>query len=168
MNIGLRVDYAVRALSYLAGQGSGSRVSREELGREQGVPANALSKIMRLLAEAGLVSSAPGPGGGFCLARPATSMTLKEVFEAVEGPMSLIDCLADKDRYCRYHPACCQASVWRNAQNLLENYLHRVILADIADSKGLASAVRDLKQKRGGRRASVAGAGRRKEKGAYP
>lgn len=147
MNVGLRVDYAVRALAYLAGREPGARVSRRALGTAQGIPTNALSKIMRLLVEAGLVSSAPGPGGGFRLARPAASMTLKEVFEAVEGPLALIDCLAERERYCRYHPACCQASVWRNAQNVLENYLHRVIIADIADPEGLVSRVGRLKQK---------------------
>ena len=47
MNVGRRVDYAVRALSYLAGQPEGKIVSRADIEKNQDIPSFYLSKIMK-------------------------------------------------------------------------------------------------------------------------
>ncbi len=52
-----------------------------------------LSKVLRRLAQAGLVSGTRGPGGGFRLSRRADRITLLEVYEAVEGPLERAECL---------------------------------------------------------------------------
>jgi Rrf2 family protein len=54
-----------------------------------------LSKVLQRLANLGLVRSSRGPGGGFTLSRPADQITLLEVYEAVEGPLTPSDCLLD-------------------------------------------------------------------------
>ena len=54
-----------------------------------------LSKVLQRLAHLGLVRSSRGPGGGFTLNRPADQITLLEVYEAVEGPLTSSDCLLD-------------------------------------------------------------------------
>jgi len=63
MNVGRRVDYAVRALSYLAGQPEGKIVSRAEIERSQDIPTFYLSKIMKDLVAGGLVRSHIGSKG---------------------------------------------------------------------------------------------------------
>jgi hypothetical protein len=55
MNIGKRVDYALRALSYLAAQAPGYTVSRREIQTKQDIPAHFLSKIMKRLESGGFV-----------------------------------------------------------------------------------------------------------------
>ena len=52
-----------------------------------------LSKVLGRLARAGIVTSTRGPAGGFALGRPAGRITLLEVYEAIEGPLSAPDCL---------------------------------------------------------------------------
>ncbi|TMA50831.1 MAG: Rrf2 family transcriptional regulator, partial [Deltaproteobacteria bacterium] len=79
MNIGRRVDYAIRALSYLAAQPPDKAVSRREIQSKQDVPAHFLSKIMKQLASGGLVHSYMGAHGGFALKKPAPEISLKEV-----------------------------------------------------------------------------------------
>lgn len=69
MNLGRRVDYAVRALAYLASQVPGKVVSRAELETKQDIPSHYLSKILKDLVSAGLVGSQQGCRGGFSLAR---------------------------------------------------------------------------------------------------
>ncbi|NIM18814.1 MAG: Rrf2 family transcriptional regulator, partial [Candidatus Latescibacteria bacterium] len=71
MNVGRRVDYAVRALAYLAGQPVGKIVSRADIEKHQNIPAYYLSKIMKDLVAGGLVRSHIGSKGGFTLARSA-------------------------------------------------------------------------------------------------
>lgn len=64
-------DGEVRALSRIA--------------ESQQLPASFLAKIFQKLARQGLLSAARGPGSGYALARPATSITIREILEIVEG-----------------------------------------------------------------------------------
>jgi len=74
MNIGRRVDYAIRALSYLAAQPTDMIVSRREIQTKQDIPAHFLSKIMKRLASGGLVKSYMGTRGGFALKKAAAEI----------------------------------------------------------------------------------------------
>jgi Rrf2 family protein len=136
MHVGRRVDYAVRALSYLAAQPQGRIVSRTEIERKQDIPSSFLSKIMKDLVAAGLVQSHVGCQGGFSLARPANTINIKQVYESVEGPLVLMQCL-ERDEFCPYDSVCTQISIWDRAQNLVAGYLSQVSIGDIADQKGL-------------------------------
>jgi Rrf2 family protein len=93
MNVGRRVDYAVRALSFLAGQPSGTIVSRADIEKSQDVPSFYLSKIMKDLVAGGLVQSHIGSKGGFTLAKKAAAITIKDIYETVERPLVLMECL---------------------------------------------------------------------------
>ena len=98
MNVGRRVDYAVRALSFLAGQPAGKIVSRADIEKSQDIPSFYLSKIMKDLVAGGLVQSHIGSKGGFSLAKLATSISIKDVYETVERPLVLMDCLQKGSR----------------------------------------------------------------------
>ncbi len=137
MNVGRRVDYAVRALSYLAAQASVRVVGSKEIAEKQDIPLHYLSKIMKDLVGAGLVKSHVGCKGGFSLARPANMITLKQVYEAVEKPLLLMECLDKRELYCRYESVCTQISVWEKAQSLLANFLAGISIGSIADERGL-------------------------------
>jgi Rrf2 family protein len=137
MNVGRRVDYAVRALSYLAAQVSAGVIGSREITEKQDIPSHYLSKIMKDLVGAGLVKSHVGCKGGFSLARPANMITLKQVYEAVEKPLLLMECLDKRELYCRYDSVCTQISVWERAQSLLANFLAGISIGSIADEGGL-------------------------------
>ena len=137
MNVGRRVDYALRALSYLAAQPAGHTVSLRKIQAQQDVPGHFLSKIMRRLVRAGLVCSHPGARGGFTLARPATEVSVKEVYECLEGPLLLMECVDGGEEACRYYPVCGQAAVWREAQEILSSYLATVSIGALSDACGL-------------------------------
>lgn len=137
MNIGKRVDYAVRALSYLAAQPHGTVVSRREIQRKQDIPSHFLSKIMKQLAGGNLVESHMGARGGFSLKKPAAHINLKEVYECLEGPLLLMECLEEGEQACQYCEVCNQISVWGEAQRRLAEYLASVSLGQIAHKAGL-------------------------------
>jgi Rrf2 family protein len=137
MNVGRRVDYAVRALSYLAGQPAGKIVSRSEIEQSQGIPSFYLSKIMKDLVSGGLVSSHVGSKGGFTLAKPPPEISIKAVYECVERPLVLMECLEQGASYCSFCSVCLQKSVWEQAQQVLADFLAGVFISDIADSHGL-------------------------------
>ena len=137
MNVGRRVDYAVRALAFLAGQPEGKIVSRAEIEKSQDIPSFYLSKIMKDLVAGGLVQSHIGSKGGFTLARLASNISIKDVYETVERPLVLMDCLQRGVEYCSYCSVCTQKSIWEEAQNVLAGFLEKISISDIADRHGL-------------------------------
>jgi Rrf2 family protein len=137
MNVGRRVDYAVRALAFLAGQPGGKIVSRAEIEKSQDIPSFYLSKIMKDLVAGGLVQSHIGSKGGFTLAKLATGIGIKDVYETVERPLVLMDCLQRGVEYCSYCSVCTQKSIWEEAQKVLAGFLEKISISDIADRHGL-------------------------------
>jgi Rrf2 family protein len=137
MNVGRRVDYAVRALSYLAGQPAGTVVSRSDIEQSQGIPPFYLSKIMKDLVTGGLVVSHVGSKGGFTLAKAPPQISIKDVYECVERPLVLMECLEQGASYCSFCSVCLQKSVWEQAREVLANFLGGVFISDIADRQGL-------------------------------
>jgi Rrf2 family protein len=131
------VDYAVRALAYLAGQPPGKIVSRADIEKRQDIPSFYLSKIMKDLVAGGLVSSHIGSKGGFALAKSASAISIKDVYESVERPLVLMECLDKGAQYCSYCAVCSQRSIWDEAQQVLAEFLARRSIADIADEHGL-------------------------------
>ena len=150
MNVGRRVDYAVRALSYLAGQPSGKVISRVEIEQKQAIPSYFLSKIMKDLVAGGLVYSHIGSKGGFTLARPAVGISIKEVYESVERPIVLMECLEKGEDYCSYCGVCTQRSIWDRAQSLVADYLGGISIGDISDPCGLTGKLAGLQRRSSG------------------
>jgi Rrf2 family transcriptional regulator, cysteine metabolism repressor len=148
MNVGRRVEYALRALCYVAGQPAGRVVPRGEIESHQAVPAHFLSKILRALVEAGILTSAPGVHGGFRLTRPPVEITFRDVFEAIEGHLSLTECVRRGDDSCGFMAVCTQRGIWLGAQQALLDYLQRVSIAEIADTRGLVHRAKQVRQSR--------------------
>ena len=137
MNVGRRVDYAVRALSYLAGQPSDKIVSRADIEKSQDIPSFYLSKIMKDLVAGGLVQSHIGSKGGFTLAKAPHAISIKNVYETVERRLVLMECLEKGADYCSYCSVCSQKSIWEEAQAMLATFLAGVSIGEIADRRGL-------------------------------
>lgn len=71
----------------------GKRMSAKDIAALLQVSEAHLSKVMQRLGRQGLVYSARGPKGGFTLAKAGDEIMLREVFEAIEGPLLLTECL---------------------------------------------------------------------------
>lgn len=85
-------NLAIHALAVMAASHDPLTRTREIAARLKASLAH-LAKVMATLERAGLVAGTRGPAGGYRLARPASRVSLKEVYEAVEGPISARSCL---------------------------------------------------------------------------
>jgi Rrf2 family iron-sulfur cluster assembly transcriptional regulator len=83
----LQVQYAICGVFDLAYNGHGEPVQIRVISERQAIPARYLEQIFGRLRRSEIVASKRGPGGGYTLARAAASITLREVVEAVEGPL---------------------------------------------------------------------------------
>ena len=87
MRLSLQVHYAICGIFDLAYNGQGTLVQVRVIGERQGIPTRYLEQIFQRLRKAELIIGKRGPGGGYTLARPPARITLREVVEAVEGPL---------------------------------------------------------------------------------
>ena len=102
-------DYAVVLMTAAARRSAGERLSATELAAETGVPLPTAQKLMGLLANAGLLASVRGAGGGFSLNREIDAISLADIVEAVEGPFAMTVCSEGRtdcalDAHCRVKP----------------------------------------------------------------
>lgn len=77
------VEYALRAVVFLASQAPASRTTGQISVATQ-VPAPYLAKVLQGLVKAGVLRTQRGVGGGVSLARPAEELTILEVVNAVD------------------------------------------------------------------------------------
>ncbi|MGH9171229.1 MAG: RrF2 family transcriptional regulator [Acidimicrobiales bacterium] len=129
MHISARVEYALRALCTLAARGA-EPLTAEELATAQGLPVRFLRAILNELRRVGIVTSQRGNEGGYHLARPATEITVGEVFRRLEGPLAEV-------RGVRPEAASYEAaaehlqSVWVAVRSCLRSVLDEVSLDQV-------------------------------------
>jgi len=134
MELTRKGEYAIRGIIYLAKQPVGKVILVSEVAEATGVSQTFLAKIFQNFAKLGLVNSFRGTGGGFLLGRPAAKITLRQVVEAVEGPIIPNRCLSG-DGNCSREAECMVHPVWRKVQGEVGAILDSVTLEDLAKEK---------------------------------
>ncbi|MER7730944.1 Rrf2 family transcriptional regulator [Streptomyces erythrochromogenes] len=86
------VEWALHSCVNLAWSGPDRAVPAARLAAWHDLPAAYLNKQLQALARAGILTSSPGPRGGFRLARPLAAVSLMDVVAAVEGPEKAFRC----------------------------------------------------------------------------
>lgn len=89
-------DYALRVVLYLYKYGQGKRVEAKVISQSENVPQRFLLKLLRKLAVVGIVKSYMGYGGGYAVEKPPEEISVREVIEAIEGPIRVNRCLEDE------------------------------------------------------------------------
>ncbi len=124
-------EYGIRGVLYLAQQNDGKVSMLSAIAKTQDVPPRFLAKIFQALAKAGVVKSHRGAKGGFSLARPANEITIRDVIEAVEGPVLLNVCLTGPGE-CTRDEICPMHAVWSDAQEKMMSVLASSNFAELA------------------------------------
>lgn len=93
LNISEAYSLALHAMAMIASNGQTASVTAHGIASKLGVSETHLSKVLQRLTRAGLLRSSRGPGGGFSLNRQASEITLLDIYESVEGPLRLDNCL---------------------------------------------------------------------------
>jgi Rrf2 family protein len=130
---------------YLAKLPLSAVVLVSEIAQAEGLPESYLAKIFQDLAKKGIIHSHRGAKGGFSLARPAGEINLREMIEAIEGPVALCRCLAPWQD-CERKEHCAMFPVMARIQQELLEALSRTTLQELAERDGAAVCELDALQ----------------------
>jgi Rrf2 family transcriptional regulator, cysteine metabolism repressor len=131
MRISQKLEYACRALAQLAKCRDAQSLTRlEDLAQREAVSGNFLVQILNDLRRGGLIDSRRGKAGGYLLARPADTITLRQIVEAVDP--SLLQCTVTADG----ESGQAVRSAWSEVTLAVQATLDRITLDSLANSQG--------------------------------
>lgn len=143
MQLTRAADYAVRVMVYLAALPENQRVLLPALAQATSTPESFLSKVLQSLCRAGLVVSRRGQAGGFELVERGRKASMREVIEAIDGPILLNLCLMS-GHSCQRKSWCPAHSVWSKAQAAMLEVLSTTLIADMATETPVLETVNIL------------------------
>lgn len=126
-----QVDYGTVLLTFFAREPEGAMLSARDLAQRSRLPLPTVTKILKLLARAGVLLSHRGVKGGYSLARHPQEISIEQIVTALEGPIALTQCGENA-------PGCEQAAVcpirpgWQRIDLAVRGALTEVSLADLA------------------------------------
>jgi Rrf2 family protein len=131
MYLSRTAEYALRTMACLARTAGSHNVRAKDLAPIAGVPLPFLSKVLRSLTAAGLLTSQKGHGGGFALTKNPDAIRFVDVLRAVDFDPAADQCLfgwdeCDSANPCPLHP------VWADLKEAIEDWARTRTLADVA------------------------------------
>jgi FeS assembly SUF system regulator len=123
-------DYAVVVLSRLEAEGGVQ--TAPGLAGGTGIAEPTVAKVLKMLAQAGLVEGLRGARGGYRLLRPLAAVPLSEVIVAVDGPIALTACVDGGFGLCEAENVCPVRGRWDPVNAAIREALSSITVSDIA------------------------------------
>lgn len=123
-------DYAIMLLGHLGSEGEGATRTARELAAASHLSAPTVSKLLKALSHAGLLTSHRGARGGYSLAQRPAQIPVTRVISAIEGPLALTAC-DQPDGRCDLQPYCPVTGSWQAIGGAVRSALDRLTLADL-------------------------------------
>ncbi len=123
------IDYATVVMTCLVGTGDGVQ-SAQVLAERARLEVPTVSKLLKQLAQAGLVASTRGINGGYRLARAPERITIADIVTAMEGPIGMTECSAHAG-LCDHESHCGVRVNWQRINQAIASALEDVTLADM-------------------------------------
>ena len=132
MKLSTRGRYGIHAMYDLALYAEGGPQSIKAIAEREGIPEAYLEQLIAPLKRAGLVTSTRGAQGGYTLARAPEEITVGDVLRALEGGLSLVDCIDEEDA-CGKSCACPSRIVWMKLRDGLNAIVDGITLRDMIE-----------------------------------
>jgi len=98
-----KADYALIAMTHMAQRSGVGAQSAREIAEAYAIPAELMAKVLQRLARRGLLASQQGTRGGYHLARAASAISVADVIQAIDGPLTVTACSAHQGRCGQFH-----------------------------------------------------------------
>ena len=130
MKLSTQGRYGLRAMVELAGAYGEGPLVASTIAKRQGISQKYLHNLLTTLKRANLVTVVRGPRGGFGLSREPDRILVSEVWEALEGKISIVDCLTNR-KVCGRIECCETREFWKALNNRMKEVLSSTNLADL-------------------------------------
>jgi len=139
MKLSTKGRYGVRLMIDLAAHYGEGPVLLREIAKRQEISEKYLSNLINPLKATGLLEATRGVHGGYVLGKAPSEITMRDIVQAVEGPVCLVDCV-EKPACCNRTSLCIAHELWREAAEGMSGVLGKYTLADMVDRQ---KAMRD-------------------------
>lgn len=134
LRVSKMTDYAIVLMTCLARREATEMVAARDLASTMGLPQPTVSKLLKMLTQGELLTSTRGVSGGYALARKPEDISLVEMIEAIEGPLSMTDCSSEGNCDCDIQPACGLRANWTYINGQLMSTLRGITLRGMTGS----------------------------------
>ena len=124
LRLSKKADYALMAMKHLAlrsdqgSQGQGSSSARE-IAEQYNIPIELMAKVLQRLVRRGLLASQQGTRGGYQLARRPSQISVADVIQAIDGPVTVTACSGDDGRCDQFAKCNVRDPLWRVRERIL-------------------------------------------------
>jgi Rrf2 family iron-sulfur cluster assembly transcriptional regulator len=133
MRLTTKGRFAVTAMVDLAMRGGTAPVTLGSISERQSISLSYLEQLFGKLRRSNVVASVRGPGGGYCLARPASKITVVDIIVAVDEPLDVTNCSAKGD--CQDGKPCMTHELWYGLNETIHDYLGKINLQQLVDGQ---------------------------------
>lgn len=133
LRLSKKTDYGLLALQYLANEAPAGVASARAIAERYDIPVELLAKVLQHLARQGFVAAHKGAHGGYHLTRPAATISLADIVEAIDGPLAITAC-GSKDDPCDQFGACTVRDPLGRVRNRILTVLQTTTLAEMGES----------------------------------
>jgi Rrf2 family protein len=131
LRLSKKADYALMAMKHLALRGDRGSSSAREIAEAYDIPIELLAKVLQRLVRGGLLVSQQGTRGGYQLARVAAQISVADVIQAIDGPVTVTACSTDGGTCDQYAKCNVRDPLWRVRERIL-NALGGCTIAELA------------------------------------
>jgi Rrf2 family cysteine metabolism transcriptional repressor len=126
--------YAFQALGYLGTQPLDRWVGSDEISEATGIARPYLVRILAVLTHKKIIVSKKGTGGGYALIAEASSINLRDVMRAIDGPVAPLSCVSlNWGESCLVEDRCnARLGIWLKIRDAMLEILAQVSVADLA------------------------------------
>ena len=124
-------DYAVVCLGTLARR-PGYFMSANELSKETGLALYTVQKLLKLLvSKSDFVKANRGALGGYMLNRNSSEISVVEIIEALDGPITLTSCVDNSESFCVSSDICFLGGKWNKINEIIRKSLNDISLKEL-------------------------------------
>jgi FeS assembly SUF system regulator len=124
-------DYGIAVMVHFAQEGAQDFLNAREVSKKTNLPLPTVSKVLKTLLAARLLTSQRGVSGGYQLDRAPEKITMREIVEAFEGSLALTDCSIGPG-ICAVESHCATRSNWQKINRVIRGALDDLTLRDMA------------------------------------
>ncbi len=130
MKISRKVDYALRAIIFLANQPRSEIYLISDISTATGVSKSFMAKILKELSIRGFVKGQKGAHGGYRLCASPEQISFKDVIEAIDGPIEINECIPNST-LCARNGSCEMYHIWNQAYKAMSDIFEQTKISDL-------------------------------------